>query len=313
MNITAAMVKELREQTGAGMMDCKKALAETDGDMAAAAEFLRKKGAATAAKKANRIAAEGLTTVLVAEDLKSASVVEVNSETDFVAKNALFQEFVADVAVQALQSNAADMDAFMAETWVKDSAMTTQEALVAKIAVIQEKLSIRRVQKVCSTGMVGAYVHGGGRISVLTNIECDVINDDVKAAAKAIAMQVAAMNPKYNTRDDVDQEFLAHERSVLLEQALTENASAAKPKPQQVIEKMVEGRLNKELAEFVLMDQVFQIGGDGKQTVAQYLADVSKKVGSPVKCAGYVRYETGEGMEKKQENFAEEVAKQMGN
>ncbi len=304
MNITAAMVKELREISGAGMMDCKKALTASDGDMDAAIEYLRKAGIATAAKKAGRIAAEGLVAVAVSEDQKIGAIVEVNSETDFVAKNAIFQEFVADVAHQALDTKATDMDGFMAEAWEKDPSITVKDALVAKVAVISENLQIRRFEQVKSNSYVGAYVHGGGRIAVLVNVNSEIVNDAVKEAAKNVAMQVAALNPRYNTRDDVPQEFLEHERAILMEQASKEG------KPEAILKKMVEGRLNKELKEYCLQDQVYF--RDDELTVGKYLKQVSKEVGCEVTVTGYVRYETGEGIEKKQEDFAAEVAKQMG-
>ncbi|MFR8088220.1 MAG: translation elongation factor Ts [Lachnospirales bacterium] len=304
MNITAAMVKELREISGAGMMDCKKALTASDGDMDAAIEYLRKAGIATAAKKAGRIAAEGLVAVAVSEDQKTGAIVEVNSETDFVAKNAIFQEFVSDVAHQALDTKATDMDGFMAEAWEKDPSITVKDALVAKVAVISENLQIRRFEQVKSNSYVGAYVHGGGRIAVLVNMNSEIVNDTVKEAAKNVAMQVAALNPRYNTRDDVPQEFLEHERAILMEQASKEG------KPEAILKKMVEGRLNKELKEYCLQDQVYF--RDDELTVGKYLKQVSKEVGCEVTVTGYVRYETGEGIEKKQEDFAAEVAKQMG-
>ena len=304
MNITAAMVKELREISGAGMMDCKKALTASDGDMDAAIEYLRKAGIATAAKKAGRIAAEGLVAVAVSEDQKTGAIVEVNSETDFVAKNAIFQEFVSDVAHQALDTKATDMDGFMAEAWEKDPSSTVKDALVAKVAVISENLQIRRFEQVKSNSYVGAYVHGGGRIAVLVNMNSEIVNDTVKEAAKNVAMQVAALNPRYNTRDDVPQEFLEHERAILMEQASKEG------KPEAILKKMVEGRLNKELKEYCLQDQVYF--RDDELTVGKYLKQVSKEVGCEVTVTGYVRYETGEGIEKKQEDFAAEVAKQMG-
>ena len=304
MNITAAMVKELREISGAGMMDCKKALTASDGDMDAAIEYLRKAGIATAAKKAGRIAAEGLVAVAVSEDQKTGAIVEVNSETDFVAKNAIFQEFVSDVAHQALDTKATDMDGFMVEAWEKDPSITVKDALVAKVAVISENLQIRRFEQVKSNSYVGAYVHGGGRIAVLVNMNSEIVNDTVKEAAKNVAMQVAALNPRYNTRDDVPQEFLEHERAILMEQASKEG------KPEAILKKMVEGRLNKELKEYCLQDQVYF--RDDELTVGKYLKQVSKEVGCEVTVTGYVRYETGEGIEKKQEDFAAEVAKQMG-
>ena len=210
MAITAGMVKELREMTGAGMMDCKKALTETNGDMNAAVDYLRKKGQAAAQKRASKIAAEGLVTFKIADDFKSAAIVEVNSETDFVAKNEIFREFVNDVAAQALATEAADMEAFMAEPWNKDPQITVNDALVEKIALIHENLKIRRFEKITTEGYIGGYIHGGGRIGVL--VELDAANDSepVRDAAKDVAMQVAALNAQYISRADVSDEYLAH-------------------------------------------------------------------------------------------------------
>ena len=315
MAITAAMVKELRESTGAGMMECKKALSETDGNMDEAVEFLRKNGQAKAEKKASRIAAEGLTRVAVKDD-QTAAVVEVNSETDFVAQNEKFQGFVEAVAKQAADSSSADIDSFMAEKWEQDTTKTVQEALVEITAVISEKLSIRRFEKITETeGIVVPYVHGGGRISVLVDAKTDVVNDDVKEALKNIAMQIAALAPKYVDMNDVPQEYRDHEKEILLAQALKENEELpeGKRKPQQILEKMLVGRLSKELKEICLNEQVYVKAEDGKQTVAQYIAQVAKKNGANITLAKFVRFETGEGIEKRSENFAEEVAKQMGN
>ena len=245
MAITASMVKELREMTGAGMMDCKKALNETNGDMDAAIEYLRKNGQAKAEKKAGRIAAEGLVMTVVKDD-KAASIVEVNSETDFVAKNEQFQEYVAAVANQALNSDAADMDEFMAETWAEDASMTVKDALVAKIAVIGENLNIRRFEKITTDGCVVSYIHGGGRIGILLEADTDVVNDEIKTCLKNVAMQVAAMSPKYVSRDEIPQEYMDHEKEIQMSVALKENAESSKPKPDNIIEKMVMGRLNKE-------------------------------------------------------------------
>ena len=207
MAITASMVKELRELTGAGMMDCKKALTETDGDMKAAVEALRKKGLAAAAKKASRIAAEGLVAFSINEDGKSAAIVEVNSETDFVAKNEMFQTYVANVAAQAAATSASDMDAFMEEPWGPDPSVTVRDALVAKVSVIGENLQISAASsKIQTEGYIGSYSHGGGRIGVLVEMSCASVNDAVKEAAKNVAMQVAAMNPKFISRDDVPAE-----------------------------------------------------------------------------------------------------------
>lgn len=304
--VTAGMVKELRETTGAGMMDCKKALAETDGDMDKAVEFLREKGLAAASKKAGRIAAEGIVATVVSADGKSGAIVEVNSETDFVAKNAQFQAYVADVASQALASGSKDMDAFLAETWAKDSSLTVAQALSSQIAVIGENMNIRRFEKVTADGVAVDYIHGGGRIGVLIEASAEVVNDTVKEALKNVAMQIAALSPKYVKRDEIPQEFIDHETEILKVQAKNENPD----KPDNILEKMIVGRLNKELKEFCLVDQAYV--KDGDLTVGGYLQQVSKEVGGKVEVKKFIRFETGEGLEKKEENFAEEVARQMG-
>ena len=309
-NITAAMVKELREMTGAGMMDCKKALGETDGDMDAAVEFLRKNGQAKAEKKAGRIAAEGLCCVTVKDD-KTAAVVEVNSETEFVAKNEEFQSFVKAVADQAVNSDAADMDAFLAETWNADASMTVKEALVAKVAKIGENLNIRRFEKVVAdNGCVVSYVHGGGRIGVIVEAQTDIVNDAIKEALTNIAMQVAALSPKYVSTADVSEEYKAHEKEILMAQIANDPKMAGKP--EKVIEGAVVGRLNKELKEVCLLEQVYVKAEDGKQTVAQYVAQVAKETGANLSIKKFVRFETGEGLEKKVDDFAAEVAAQAG-
>ncbi len=312
--ITAAMVKELRESTGAGMMECKKALAASDGDMDAAVEFLRKNGQAKAEKKASRIAAEGLTAVAV-KDEKTAAVVEVNSETDFVAKNEKFQAFVNAVATQAVNSDSQDLDSFMNEAWNEDSSKTVKEALVEITAVISEKIDIRRFEKLtASEGIVVPYVHGGGRISVLVEAKTDVVNDAIKEALHNVAMQVAALAPKYVDMNDVPEEYKEHEKEILLAQATKENEELPeeKRKPQQILEKMLVGRLNKELKEICLNEQVYVKAEDGKQTVAQYIAQVAKANSADLTIKSFVRFETGEGIEKKQDNFAEEVMAQAG-
>lgn len=309
-NITAAMVKELREQTGAGMMDCKKALNETDGNMEEAVEVLRKNGQAKAVKKESRIAAEGITRIATKGD-NVAAVVEVNSETDFVAKNETFQTYVEAVAEQAVNSDAADMDAFMAETWNADNSKTVQEAMVDMIAVIGEKLSIRRFEKVVAeNGCTVSYVHGGGRIGVIVAADTDVINDAVKEALTNIAMQIAALNPKYISTEDVSEEYKAHEKEILAAQIAQDPKMAGKP--EKVIEGAVMGRLNKELKEVCLLEQVYVKAEDGKQTVAQYIAQVAKENNANLSISKFVRFETGEGLEKKNEDFAAEVAAQMG-
>ena len=309
MAITAAMVKELREMTGAGMMDCKKALTQCDGDMDAAVEFLRKNGQAKAEKKAGRIAAEGLCKVVVKDD-QVAAVVEVNSETDFVAKNEKFQDFVAQVADQALASDAADMDAFMAEQWNADPAKTVKDALVEQIAVIGENLNIRRFEKVtAANGCVVSYTHGGGRIGVIVEAETDVVNDAVKEALTNVAMQVAALYPKYVSTDEVSEEYKAHEKEILMAQIANDPKMAGKP--EKVIEGAVSGRLAKELKEVCLLEQVYVKAEDGKQSVGKYIEQVAKETGAKLSVKRFVRFETGEGLEKKEENFAAEVAAQM--
>ena len=306
MAITASMVKELREMTGAGMMDCKKALNETNGDMDAAIEFLRKNGQAKAEKKAGRIAAEGIVKAVVKDD-KVAAIVEVNSETDFVAKNEEFQGFVDAVVNQVADSDAADMDAFMAEAWAADTTKTVKDALIEKVAVIGENLNIRRFEKIVTDGCVVDYIHGGGRIGVLIEAEADVVNDEIKKCLKNVAMQVAAMSPKYTSRAEVSQEYMDHEKEILLAAAKKENPE----KPENIIEKMIIGRLNKELKEICLLDQAYV--QDSDLTVAKYVEKVVKETNANVTVKRFVRFETGEGIEKKQEDFAAEVAAQMGN
>lgn len=310
MAVTAAMVKELREMTGAGMMDCKKALAATDGDMDKAVEFLREKGLAGAEKKAGRIAAEGIVVSALTEDGKKAVVVEVNAETDFVAKNEKFQTYAADVAAQALKTTAQDMEAFMAEKWEKDPSLTVKEALSTQISIIGENMNIRRFEQVEeANGFIASYIHGGGKIGVLVDVETDVVNDAVKEMAKNIAMQAAALKPMYTDRSQISEEFIEHEKAILMAQIQNDPKEASKP--EKVIAGMIQGRINKELKEICLMDQVYVKAEDGKQSVSQYVAQVAKENGAKIVVKGFVRFETGEGLEKKEENFAEEVAKQM--
>ena len=309
MAITASMVKELREMTGAGMMDCKKALSETNGDMDAAIEFLRKNGEAKAVKKAGRIAAEGIVMADVQGD-NTAAIVEVNSETDFVAKNADFQAFVKAVVNQALATENTEMEAFMAEAWNEDTSKTVNDALTEKIAINGEKLSIRRFEKVSiDNGAVVSYIHGGGRIGVLVVAETAVVNDAVKEALKNVAMQVAALNAKFVSQAEVDAEYLAHEKEILLAQIM--NDPKESQKPEKVIQGMINGRINKEMKEICLLDQVYVKAEDGKQSVAKYLEEVGKANGTTIKLQKFVRFETGEGLEKKNEDFAAEVAAQI--
>lgn len=309
MAITAAMVKELRELTGAGMMDCKKALNETDGDKDKAVELLREKGLAAMAKKANRIAAEGLVATLLSDDHKMGAIVEVNSETDFVAKNADFQAYVARVAAQALATNSETIEAFMAEPWIDDASLTVEQALSQKIAVIGEKLSIRRFKKIVSTdGIVTTYIHGGGKIGVLVELTTDSSDAAVLECGKNVAMQTAALKPLYTSEKEVDASYIEHEKEILMVQAKNEKPDAN----DKILSGMVMGRIKKEMKEICLLDQVYVKAEDGKQSVGKYVEEVAKSVGTKLEVKGFVRFETGEGMEKKEENFAEEVAKQMG-
>ena len=305
------MVKDLREMTGAGMMDCKKALAATDGDMDKAVEFLREKGLAGAEKKAGRIAAEGIVDTAMTADEKKAVIVEVNAETDFVAKNAKFQAYVAQVAAQALTTTAADMDAFMDEKWAADESLTVKEALSSQISIIGENMSIRRFKQVKEeNGFVASYIHAGGRIGVLLDVQTDVVNDAVKEMAKNVCMQVAALNPKYTSRNEVSADFIEHEKSILMAQIQNDPKEASKP--EKVIQGMIQGRINKEMKEICLLDQVYVKAEDGKQSVAKYVAQVAKENNANITIKKFVRFETGEGLEKKNEDFAAEVAKQMG-
>ncbi|MCD8028263.1 MAG: translation elongation factor Ts [Erysipelotrichaceae bacterium] len=293
MAISAKLVKELRDKTGAGMMDCKKALEATDGNMEAAFDWLREKGIAKAAKKADRIAAEGLSAFII--DGNTAALVEVNSETDFVAKNAEFKELVANIAKAVAENKPADLEA--ANAIVVDG-KDIATIIAEKTGKIGEKLSFRRfvVMEKEDNEVFGAYSHMGGKISALVKL----VNAD-EEKAKDIAMQVAAINPKYIDRTAIPQEVLDRELSVLKNQAFGENAKAAKPKPENIIEKMVQGRLNKNLKEMCLVDQSFI--KDSNATVKQYLGKGEVKE--------IARYEVGEGMQKREDNFAEEVAAQM--
>ena len=291
MAVTAQMVKELREKTGAGMMDCKKALTATDGDMDKAIDFLREKGIAKAANKADRIAAEGLTSVVAQGN--EAVILEVNSETDFVAKNEAFQALVQDLAQHLLKNKPATVEEASAQTM--ENGATVADHINASIAKIGEKLSLRRFALASKTDndAFGAYIHMGGRISVLTVLE----GTTEEAAAKDISMHIAALRPKYVSRDQVSQEEVEHERQVLTQQALNEG------KPENIVAKMVEGRLGKYFEDVCLLDQTFVKNPD--QKVRQFVESKGATVRE------FVRYEVGEGIEKKEDNFAEEVMNQV--
>ncbi len=361
MAVTAKMVKELRDMTAAGMMDCKKALVEADGDMDRAVEILREKGLSKAAKKAGRIAAMGLVRTAFSEDGKTAAIVEVNSETDFVAKNDEFIRFVEKLAQLALDAESNDMDAFKAMAF--DESQTVGEALTALIAKIGENMNIRRIDKV-SGDVMATYIHGGGNIGVIVAAN-GADNADNVAALKNVAMQVAAMNPQYVSRDDISEDELANLGKITLESALNDPFTLPKPILNGLLDKvgevwdkadidildekradksfnfnylpnflseeaktrlaglaiaakmeisenkifkgLVDGRIKKQLKEICLLDQTYVRAEDGKQTVAEYLKSVDKDMA----LANVVRFEVGEGIEKKEENFAEEVAAQM--
>lgn len=300
MAITAAMVKELRERTGAGMMDCKSVLNETNGDMEKAIEVLREKGLAKAAKKAGRVAAEGLVKEAVSADGKKAALVEINSETDFVAKNEQFITFVNEVAQLVLANEVADVEALKALSWASDASKTVGDVLTEKIATIGENLTIRRLAKMTTEGTLVAYTHGGGKI--VTVVEIAAEGDKAKEVGRNVAMQVAAVNPEYVSMSEVSQEKQDKEKEILMAQALNENPG----KPANIIEKMVIGRLSKQLKEICLLEQEYV--KDPDLTVAKYVA---AELGSSEVIKSFVRFETGEGIEKKEENFAEEVAKQI--
>ena len=308
MAITASQVKELRELSGAGMMDCKKALSNTDGDMDKAVEWLRENGLAKAIKKAGRIAAEGIVAVDVDADGKTASIVEVNSETDFVAKNEKFQAYVAEVAAQAKASSAADIEAFLAEPWAADTSMSVDDKLKAMVAVIGENMNIRRFEKVTTDRLIVSYIHAGGKIGVLVEAATDSSSDGVKECLRNVAMQVAALNPKYLSSDDVDEEYKEHEKEILLSQAKNDPKNAGKP--DEIIEKMITGRLNKELKEVCLLEQEY-VKAENKESVQTYVQNTAKAENCQINIKKFIRFETGEGLEKKEEDFAAEVAAQM--
>lgn len=302
--ITAALVKELRERTGAGMMDCKKALTETNGDMDKAIEVLREKGLAAAAKKAGRIAAEGLVTTYISEDMKTGSVVEVNCETDFVAANDEFKALAANVAKMAANTSATEVEALLAEKYIADESITLQDAVTALIAKLGENMSVRRFKKfVADNGVIQSYIHGNGKIGVLVQLACEKQDDVLKTIAKDLAMQVAAATPLFLNKEEVDNESLEKEKEIYRVQALNEG------KPANIVEKMVMGRINKYYKEVCLVDQVWVKNGD--YTISKYLQEEGKKLGTAIDVVKFARFERGEGIEKKEENFAEEVQKQM--
>ena len=290
--ITASQVKDLREKTGAGMMDCKKVLTETDGDMEKAIELLRERGIAKAAKKSDRIAAEGLVTAYVLEDGKVGAVAEVNAETDFVSKNEEFRTFANDIAKQVAVKNPANVEELLSQTFINDETKTVSEVLTNKIATIGENMSIRRFKRFEGAGLVEQYIHGDGKIGVLVELE----GGDTELA-KDICMQIAAARPEFLDRESVPEERLAKEMEILKAQAMNEG------KPEAIAEKIVQGRVGKFYSEICLVDQAFVKNPDMK--ISELVASKNAKI------VTYARFEKGEGIEKKEENFAEEVMKQI--
>lgn len=302
--ITAKMVKELREITGAGMMECKKALTETNGDIEKAVEVLREKGLAAAAKKSGRIAAEGLVKTYIAEDKKHASIVEVNCETDFVSANEEFEALAGSIAEQAANTKAEDVDSFVEEKYIGSEDGTIKDAVTALVAKLGENMSVRRFKQLSvENGIIESYIHGNGKIGVLVKLECEKESEVLSELARDIAMQIAAVNPPFLDRTFVDEETLDKEREIYRVQALNEG------KPEKIVERMVEGRINKYYKENCLVEQVWVRNSD--YTIEKYVKEKAKEVGADIKVADFVRFEKGEGIEKKEEDFAEEVKKQM--
>ncbi|GAA0078045.1 translation elongation factor Ts [Clostridium sp. CTA-5] len=301
--ITAKSVKELRERTGAGMMDCKKALTETDGDIEKAIEVLREKGLAAAAKKSGRVAAEGLVKTYISEDKKSGAIVELNCETDFVAANDEFIAFADTLAKIAVTTSATTVEEFVNGKF--DGEATVTEALTGLIAKLGENMTVRRFVKFSlDNGVVKSYIHGGGRIGVLVEVACDTESPVVEEVAKELCMQIAAANPLFLSKDQVDQDAIEKEKEIYRVQALNEG------KPEKIVDKMVMGRIQKYYKEVCLLEQLWV--KDGDKTITKFIEEKSKEVGSPITVNRYVRFERGEGIEKVEENFAEEVAKQIG-
>ena len=290
--VTASLVKELREKTGAGMMDCKKVLTETDGDMEKAIELLRERGIAKAAKKSGRVAAEGLVEAYISEDGKVGAIVEVNSETDFVAKNEEFKTFVKNVAKQVVEKNPKDVEELLNQEAIFEAGKTVNEALVGKIATIGENLTIRRFARFESKGLLESYIHGDGKIAVLINM-----TKGDKELAKDLCMQIAAARPEYLNEQSVPEERVEKEKEILKVQTMNEG------KPEAIAEKIVQGRIRKFFEEICLVDQVFV--KDSNMKVSELLKQKDAEV------VEFARFEKGEGIEKKEENFAEEVMSQL--
>jgi len=303
MNISASAVKELRERTGAGMLDCKNVLIECEGDIEKAIDVLREKGLAKAAKKSGRIASEGLVRVVISETGDKASIIEVNIETDFASKNEGFVGFVDILSELTLTTMAVDVETLLDESY-GDTGETVREKLTNFIATIGENVTVRRFEVFSEPGVVYVgYLHLGGKIGVIIGLKTDAAVAEVETLGKDLAMQVASMSPQFIDESAVDPAYIEKEKEILVKQALSEG------KPPEIVEKMVLGRLKKELKETCLLEQKFV--KNGELTVAQYVSDSSKSIGKDVQVVSMVRYEVGEGIEKKEENFAEEVAKQI--
>ena len=302
--ITSAMVKELRERTAAGMMDCKKALMATDGDMEKAIEWLREKGLAQAAKKASRIAAEGVVAQYVAPCGSVGVIVEVNCETDFVAKTDNFKNFANNVAKHIAKANPATVEELMEQKFVDDESKTISDLISDATVAIGEKISVRRFARYKTEGAVSTYIHMGGKVGVLVEVACDEAhkdNETVKEFAHDLALQIAAAKPEAVRREEVDSSKLEKEKEILRAQALNEG------KPEKIVDKMVEGRIEKYYKEVCLIDQAFV--KDGDKNIKAYMADVAKATGAELDIVRFTRFERGEGIEKRQDNLAEEIAK----
>ena len=301
--VTSAMVKELRERTSAGMMDCKKALVESDGDMEKAIEWLREKGLSQAAKKASRIAAEGVVAQYISEDGTVGVIVEVNCETDFVAKTDNFISFCNNVAKHIAKANPADVDALLIQAFVDDASKTVADLVREATVAIGEKISIRRFARYETTGVVSTYIHMGGKVGVLVEVSTDKQDDEIKVFAHDLALQIAAAKPEAVRREEVDAAKLEKEKEILRAQAINEG------KPEKIVDRMVEGRIEKYYKEVCLLEQPFV--KDGDKSIKGLMAEVAKATGANLDVVRFARFERGEGIEKRQDNFAEEIAAQM--
>ena len=301
--VTSAMVKELRERTSAGMMDCKKALVESDGDMEKAIEWLREKGLSQAAKKASRIAAEGVVAQYISEDGTVGVIVEVNCETDFVAKADNFVNFCNNVAKHIAKANPADVDTLLTQAFVDDASKTVSDLVSEATVAIGEKISIRRFARYETTGVVSTYIHMGGKVGVLVEVSTDKQDDEIKVFAHDLALQIAAAKPEAVRREEVDAAKLEKEKEILRAQAINEG------KPEKIVDRMVEGRIEKYYKEVCLLEQPFV--KDGDKSIKGLMAEVAKATGANLDVVRFARFERGEGIEKRQDNFAQEIAAQM--